>query len=103
MSQTGNQSDKNSALRSLYVSLALVTIQVGCSTLLIILAAIFVGLWLDERFGTSPWLTVGFAIGSIPITFLVMYFIVKSVTQRVTKKQQPEITATQEETEGGKT
>lgn len=103
MSQTGDQSEKNNALRSLYVSLALVTVQVGCSTLLIIFAAIIVGRWLDSRFGTNPWITVGFAIGSIPITFIAMYFIVKSVTKRVTQKKVPKTTATQEENEGGKT
>lgn len=103
MSQTGNRSDNNTALRSLYVSLALVTVQVGCSTLVIILAALLLGRWLDNRLGTNPWLTVGLAIGSIPITFIVMYFIVKSVTKRVTQKQAQTVTEEQEEMDGGKT
>jgi formate hydrogenlyase subunit 4 len=82
MSQTGDRQDKQTALRSLNVTLAAVTGQVGCLTLLIIFAALFLGRWLDRQFDTSPLITIGLLIASIPITLIVMFWVVRAVTSR---------------------
>ncbi len=63
--------------------------QVGCLTLLIVLAALFGGLWLDGRFGTRPYITIILMIASVPVTLIVMFWIVRRTTARLQKKQQP--------------
>ena len=64
-------------------TLAVVAGQVGCLTSMIVLAALFGGLWLDNRFGTSPMITVGLIIASIPVTLVVMVLIVRSSTNKM--------------------
>ncbi len=60
-------------------NLALVGIlgQVGLVTLVIILLALFTGLWLDSRFLTRPLFTLVLLIASIPVSLLVMLAIVR--------------------------
>lgn len=85
MSQTGEQPDRKSALRSLNLTLAAVTGQVGCLTVLIILAAFFIGRWLDNRFDSDALFTIILMVGSIPVTLVVMFWVVRSVTARFAK------------------
>jgi hypothetical protein len=40
--------------------------QVGCLTLVIILASVFGGLWLDNTFGTKPVFTLALLFAGIP-------------------------------------
>ena len=82
MSQTGDQPDKQGAGRSLNLTLAVVTGQVGCLTLVIIFAALFIGRWLDNQFNTSPLITIGLMVASVPVTLVVMFWVVKAVTAR---------------------
>ncbi len=65
------------------VTLAVVAGQVGCLTLLIVLAAVLGGLWLDQRFQTKPILTIVLLVVSIPISLLVMLGVVRSATRRI--------------------
>lgn len=65
------------------LSLAAVAGQVGCVTLVIVLAAVFGGLWLDARFQTRPLFTVGLVIASIPISVVVMVAIARSITSKM--------------------
>lgn len=102
MSQTGNQPDKNRPPEVFNLTLAAVVGQVGCLTLVIILAALFGGLWLDSRFETRPLFTIGLTIASIPITLVLMLWVVRTATSRLqanSKKEKPNF---QEEAEGGK-
>jgi uncharacterized membrane protein (DUF485 family) len=85
MSQTGDQPDKKSALRSLNLTLASVTGSVGCLTVLIILAAFFAGRWLDNRLESEAIFTVVFMVGSIPVTLVVMFWVVRLITSRFAK------------------
>ena len=57
--------------------------QVGCLTLLILLAAVLSGLWLDTHFGTRPWVTIGMLVLSIPISLVVMYFVSRSAAEKL--------------------
>ncbi len=61
--------------------------QVGCITLLIVLGALFLGLWLDSRFQTRPVITLVVVIASIPVSLLVMFAIVRTGLARI--KTQP--------------
>jgi len=85
MSQTSDQSDKKGALRSLNLTLAAVTGQAGCLTVIIILAAFFIGRWLDTRFNSEAIFTVVLMIASVPVTLVVMFWVVRSVTSRFAK------------------
>jgi uncharacterized membrane protein (DUF485 family) len=85
MSQTGDTPDKKTGLRSLNLTLAVVTGQVGCLTVLIILLAFFAGRWLDNRFDSDALFTIVLMVGSIPVTLVVMFWVVRSVTSRFAK------------------
>jgi F0F1-type ATP synthase assembly protein I len=61
--------------------------QVGCLTLLIVLAALFGGLWLDNRFDTRPIITVVLMLGSIPLTLIAMFWTVRKATVRLQTTQ----------------
>ncbi len=70
------------------VVLGAVVGQVGCLTLLIVLAALFGGIWLDNQFGTKPILTVLLMIASVPVTLVMMFWIVRKATARLQTKNQ---------------
>jgi formate hydrogenlyase subunit 4 len=82
MSQTGDQPDKRGVARSLNLALAMVTGSVGCLTLIIIFVALFLGRWLDRQFNTSPLITIGLMVASVPVTLVVMFWVVRAVTAR---------------------
>ena len=65
------------------MTLAIITGQVGCITLAIILAALFLGLWIDSRLATKPTFTLILVIGSIPVSLLVMIFLVRKAVSKI--------------------
>jgi F0F1-type ATP synthase assembly protein I len=65
------------------LTLAIVAGQVGCLTLIIVIAALFAGLWLDSRMGTRPMFTISLMIISIPVTLFVMVWTVRAATSRM--------------------
>jgi len=76
------QSDKNP--RNILNTLLVVMIgQVGCLTIVIILASVFGGLWLDETFGTKPLFTLVLLLASIPISVFLMLFISRRTLARL--------------------
>ncbi|OGO72873.1 MAG: hypothetical protein A2Z49_11135 [Chloroflexi bacterium RBG_19FT_COMBO_56_12] len=88
MSQSGDSSDKNRTLRSLNLTLAAVTGQVGCLTILIIFVALFIGRWLDNQFDSSPLFTIALMVGSVPVTLVIMFWVVRSVTARFASRSE---------------
>ncbi|HSM24128.1 MAG TPA: AtpZ/AtpI family protein [Anaerolineaceae bacterium] len=83
------------------LTLASVAGQVGCLTLLIVIAALFGGLWLDNRFDSKPMYTIGMLIVSIPISLGVMFFVVRLAISKI-KTSQPETNSDMKEVELGK-
>jgi len=65
------------------LALAAVAGQVGCLTLVIIIATLFGGLWLDTQFDTKPLFTVLFLVGSIPVTIILMFWVVRKTTSKI--------------------
>lgn len=63
------------------------TAQIGCLTLVIILAALGLGLWLDGRFGTRPWLTLTFVLGSIPVSTAALVWAALTTARRAQPHQ----------------
>jgi len=70
--------------------LATVVGQVGCLTPVIILGALFAGLWLDRQFETRPLFTILFIVGSAPISVFVLYRIVQTATSKLKTDNQVE-------------
>ena len=62
--------------------------QVGCLTLIIILASVFGGLWLDKIFGTKPVLTLALLFAGIPVSVIVMLVAARRTLARL--KEQAE-------------
>ena len=84
------------------LTLAAVAGQVGCLTLVIVLAALLVGLWLDAQFGTKPMITVILMIASVPVTLVLMFWIVKTATARIESNETRSLEKRQEEDGSGK-
>ena len=62
--------------------------QVGCLTLVIILASVFGGLWLDKTFDTKPVFTLALLFAGIPVSVLVMLVVARRTLARL--KEQAE-------------
>jgi len=54
------------------LGLAAIAGQAGCATLIIVLIALFVGLWFDNQLEQSGLCTIGLIILSIPFSLYVM-------------------------------
>jgi len=64
--------------------------QVGCLTLVIILASVFGGLWLDKTFGTKPIFTLVLLFAGIPVSVLVMLTVARKTLARLKDKAEKE-------------
>ncbi|MBN1373048.1 MAG: AtpZ/AtpI family protein [Anaerolineaceae bacterium] len=82
MSGNLNPQPKNSKYW-LNLTLAGVVVQVGCLTLVIILVALFGGLWLDARFQTKPVITLVLVFASIPVSLVLMFVIARSAAAKI--------------------
>jgi ATP synthase protein I len=65
-------------------SLALVT-QLGLMAVSPVLIGLFLGLWLDGRLQTSPWVTLFLAVLGILVGLVGVYRLSSSLTERLTK------------------
>ncbi len=78
--ESGNKKSKQYWMN---LTLASVAAQVGCLTLVIVLGAVFGGLWLDSRMGTKPWFTIGLVVASIPVSLGAMFFLVRLAISKI--------------------
>jgi len=60
--------------------------QVGCLTLIVILASVFGGLWLDNMFGTKPVFTLVLLLAGIPVSVFVMLTVARRTLARLKDK-----------------
>ncbi len=75
----------------LNLTLAGVTGLVGCLTLVIVLGAVFIGLWLDGIFQSRPWFTIGLVVASIPISIITMIIVTRLAVSKI-KSEGPDQT-----------
>ena len=75
--------DKDRGQANFALAMAGILGQAGCVTLLFVLAALALGLWLDGRFDTRPLFTLFFVLGSVPITMYLLFRMVISNTDRL--------------------
>lgn len=71
--------------------------QVGCVTVFIILAALLLGLWLDNLLNTKPILTIVSILVSIPVS---LYSVVRIALSAAARFQSPVDVETPEEEKG---
>lgn len=56
--------------------------QVGCLTFVIIVAALVLGLLLDRLLGTRPMFLILLLVGSMPLTWVAVYWVVNQYKER---------------------
>jgi len=77
--------------RSILTNLLIVLIgQVGCLTLLIVLASVFGGLWLDKVFNTKPVFTLALLFAGIPVSVFVMLTVGRRTLARLKENLEKE-------------
>jgi hypothetical protein len=103
MSQPGDRPDRDRSLRVFNLTLAAVAGQAGCLTLVVIFAALFLGLWLDNRFDTRPLLTVVLMVASVPVTLVLMFWVVRKTTARLNTASKGENQSQEEGVDGKST
>ena len=64
--------------------------QVGCLTLIIILASVFGGLWLDRTFGTKPVFTLALLFAGIPVSLILMLLTARRTLARLKEEAEKE-------------
>ena len=66
------------------VNLALVSVAGlgGCLVLIVVIGALFGGLWLDNALKTKPLFTLVLVIGSVPVGIFLMYQVAMGVITR---------------------
>ena len=64
--------------------------QVGCLTLVVILASVFGGLWLDKTFGTKPVFTLVLLFAGIPLSVLLMLYASRKALAQWKEKYETE-------------
>jgi len=88
--------------RSILTNLLIVLIgQVGCLTLIIVLASVFAGLWLDKIFGTKPVITLVLLFAGIPVSVLVMLNVGRRTLARLREKLEEESETSSQEADFG--
>lgn len=99
MSESGSQPNKEKKQYTFNMALAAVTGQVGCLTVVIIIGALLLGLWLDNLLNSSPWVTLIMLIVSMPVTLYLMFKVASAATSRmvITPPEKSEETPQQEE------
>jgi F0F1-type ATP synthase assembly protein I len=60
--------------------------QVGCLTLVIIIASVLAGLWLDANFHTKPLFTLLLLLAGIPLSVVGMLLVARRTLARLTKE-----------------
>jgi hypothetical protein len=89
MDSKNNPSSRNS--QSLVnMRLASVGGEVGCLTLIIVLIAVFGGIWLDRLLGTKPIITILLVLVSGPISLLLTYLLVTRTMKNINPPQSSE-------------
>jgi uncharacterized membrane protein len=84
------QSDKNRQNGMISNLLIVVIGQVGCLTLVVIMASVFGGLWLDKVFGTKPVITLVLLFAGIPLSVLLMLYASRKSLARWKEKYEAE-------------
>lgn len=75
---------------------AAVAAQAGCWSIIIVMLALFAGLWLDARFEVRGPFTIGLLLLSVPVSLFIMVRIALGAVRWI----QPPATKNHEDKEG---
>ena len=81
------------------IAITTTVIWVAGLTLLVLFAALLLGIWLDRVLGSKPILTIIFILASIPATLFMTFKVVKKATNRLQTSKKED--TTQEELHRG--
>jgi F0F1-type ATP synthase assembly protein I len=59
-------------------------------TLVIIIASLFGGLWLDNTLGTKPLFTLILLLAGIPISVIIMLYVARKTLDRLKSQSAPD-------------
>ncbi|MBK8136082.1 MAG: AtpZ/AtpI family protein [Chloroflexi bacterium] len=94
---TKQHSPKPPQPRLLNVGVAMAAGQAGCVTIVIILLAVALGLWLDSLIGRRGLCTLGLVILSIPFSLALMLKLAfRTVNREAPKMPQPDPSSKEE-------
>jgi hypothetical protein len=79
----GSTTGMDKKQRVFNLALAALTGQVGCVTLIIVIAAILGGIWLDGRFNTKPAFTLILTVASIPVSLVIMFVLAQGAVKKI--------------------
>ncbi|MBW8009919.1 MAG: AtpZ/AtpI family protein [Chloroflexi bacterium] len=102
MTDNGDQPEKDRGQYAFNLTLAAVAGQVGCITVVIIIISLLAGLWMDNRFETTPLFTIILLVLSMPVTLITMFKVVRATTARMNFDLPPKNESPQEEVEFGR-
>lgn len=98
MSNTEGDAAKKNRHRAYNLTLAAVTSQVGCITVVFTVGALFAGRWLDSRLDTTYLWTLVLMGLSLPVSLVTMFWIVRWTTSKMLiPKPEEEKTPSEEE------
>ena len=98
MSQTPDKMDRKPTFAPFDISVLALGGQVGCSTLVIVILAVFGGIWLDRFLDTKPIFTIIFVLGSAPLALLLTYWMaMRSIHNMKSASTEKKETRTDEE------
>ena len=83
MNLSGDPSSKNPWLSAFNMKTLTVGGEVGCLTLIIVLAAVFGGLWLDNFLGTKPMITIILVLASAPLSLVLTFWIAMRAVRNI--------------------
>jgi F0F1-type ATP synthase assembly protein I len=61
--------------------------EVGCVTLIIVLASVFGGIWLDRLFGTKPVIMLILVLSSAPLSLWLTFWLAKRAVRDLPTSQ----------------
>ena len=88
MTQTSGPTDKNPQTGVPVVKMVSVGGEVGCLTVIIVLVAVFGGIWLDRLLGTKPVLMLILVLLSAPAALFLTFWL----AMRAVKNNNPQVT-----------
>ncbi len=83
MTQKSPPPDQNPWMAAFNTKFITVGGEVGCITLVIVIAAVFGGIWLDRVLGTRPLFTVGLVLLSAPLALVLTVWIARRATRNL--------------------
>jgi len=81
--KTGNLPDKSRTQYIFNTALAAVGAQIGCITLFIVFAALFIGRWLDQLLGTKPVFLIILILSSAPLALVITFKVAMRAVNRI--------------------